>query len=186
MAYSYVKTDSPWKRAAQQKSQPTAFSGRCEEITAPTAEKATTRIAMVSMPSSIRISPGVRPLRRASSRVPVAKTTPNRPRIPASQAARRLIPPAPRLCSLAPSVTMPLYSTTDSQALPQPLRGGVGRTSENSPSTHSFSRWTWVRAYHCCCLREATTHLSGGHPGGHFSALLYHGLLARLAQDRPR
>src|SRR5215212_9786755 len=36
-------------------------------------------------------------------------------------AARRFLPPTPRSCSLAPSVTTPLYSTTVSQT----LRGGV-------------------------------------------------------------
>jgi hypothetical protein len=41
----------------------------------------------------------------------------------ANQAAvRRLIPPIPRPCSLAPSVTTLLYSTTVSQALRQTLR----------------------------------------------------------------
>jgi hypothetical protein len=38
-------------------------------------------------------------------------------------AARRLIPSTPRPCSLAPSVTTPLYSTTVFQSLRQPLRG---------------------------------------------------------------
>src|SRR5215207_156882 len=38
------------------------------------------------------------------------------------EAARRLIPPLLRSCSLAPSLTTPLYSTTVSQALRQPLR----------------------------------------------------------------
>jgi hypothetical protein len=42
----------------------------------------------------------------------------------ANQAAvRRLIPPIPRLCFLAPSVTTLHYSTTVSQALRQTLRG---------------------------------------------------------------
>src|SRR5215211_1614856 len=38
---------------------------------------------------------------------------------------RALIPPTPRPCSLAPSLTTPLYSTAVSQALRQPLGGGV-------------------------------------------------------------
>src|SRR5918997_6726670 len=37
-------------------------------------------------------------------------------------AVRRLIPPIPRCSSLAPSVTAPLYSTTVSQTLGQPVR----------------------------------------------------------------
>src|SRR5215218_5804838 len=46
----------------------------------------------------------------------------------ANQAAvRRLIPPIPRLCWLAPSVTTPLYSTSVFQTLRQTLRGGVMR-----------------------------------------------------------
>src|SRR5215204_7694440 len=54
-------------------------------------------------------------------------------------AARRLIPPTSCPCSLAPSVTTPLYSTTVSQALRQTLRrqpcGPRGRTFEDtSPS----------------------------------------------------
>jgi hypothetical protein len=40
-------------------------------------------------------------------------------------AVRRLIPPIPRLCFLAPSVTTLLFSTTVSQVLRQTLRGSV-------------------------------------------------------------
>src|SRR5215218_2943009 len=47
-----------------------------------------------------------------------------RPRkILADGEARVLIPPSPRPCSFVRSVTTPLYSTTVSQALRQPLRG---------------------------------------------------------------
>src|SRR5215217_3948640 len=47
----------------------------------------------------------------------------------ASHAAeRRLIPPLPLPCSLAPSVTTPLYSTTVSRALRQTLRSRRSRT----------------------------------------------------------
>ena len=42
---------------------------------------------------------------------------------PIQVAVRALIPPTSCLCSLAPSVTTPLYRTTVSQALRQPLRG---------------------------------------------------------------
>src|SRR5215216_3711510 len=38
------------------------------------------------------------------------------------EAARELIPPTPRSCSLVPSVTTPLYRTIVAQALRQPLR----------------------------------------------------------------
>src|SRR5215212_3460932 len=40
----------------------------------------------------------------------------------AIQEARRLVPPTSRPCSLAPSVTSPLYSATVSQTLRQTLR----------------------------------------------------------------
>src|SRR5829696_1316307 len=50
------------------------------------------------------------------------------------EAARGLIPPAPRPCSLALTVTTPLYRTSVSQALWLPLRGRAGRTSEKTPS----------------------------------------------------
>ena len=39
------------------------------------------------------------------------------------EAARVLIPPIPRSCSVVPSVTAALYSSTVSQALRQALRG---------------------------------------------------------------
>ena len=42
-------------------------------------------------------------------------------------AVRALIPPIPRLCSLAPSVTPPLYSTSVSQTLRSSFSAGVSR-----------------------------------------------------------
>src|SRR5215217_15554 len=49
------------------------------------------------------------------------------------EAARRLIPPTPRFCSIAPSVTTPLYSTDVSQALREALLGRycLGRGEPN-------------------------------------------------------
>src|SRR5215210_7867108 len=59
---------------------------------------------------------------KSSTRASVMSTTHTAHDAHASHAAVwRLIPPTPRFCSLAPSVTTPLYSTTVSQA----LRGGV-------------------------------------------------------------
>jgi hypothetical protein len=49
---------------------------------------------------------------------------------------RRFIPPIPRLCSLAPSVTPPLYSTTVSQALRQTLRGKGPKEYPPVPANH--------------------------------------------------
>src|SRR5919112_6393251 len=54
-------------------------------------------------------------------------------------AAPRLIPPIPRLCCLDPSVTTPLYSTTVSQALRQPLRG----KGLNDIDPHQLPTRTW-------------------------------------------
>src|SRR5215203_4100226 len=67
----------------------------------------------------------------------------------ASQATvRRLIPPTPRSCLLAPSVTTPLYSATVSQTLRQPLRGEGLKKYALAPATHEdimmalrMSRW---------------------------------------------
>src|SRR5918996_1914970 len=54
-------------------------------------------------------------------------------------AARGLIPPIPCSCSLAPSVTTPLYSTTVSQALRQTLRG----KGLNNIDPHQLPTSTW-------------------------------------------
>src|SRR5918995_5158664 len=56
----------------------------------------------------------------------------------ATQAAvRRLIPPTPRCSSLAPSVTAPLYSTTVSQTLGQPVRSRGEKDLLRTPSMRS-------------------------------------------------
>src|SRR5215208_805841 len=47
-------------------------------------------------------------------------------------AVRALMPPIPRLCFLAPTVTPPLYSTTVSQTLRSSFSAGVSRTSQDS------------------------------------------------------
>jgi hypothetical protein len=85
VAYSYPEIESPWKRAAAQKIQPMGFSGRCEAIMAPTTENATVRVAIMTMPSSTKISPNVRPLRRAKIRLAAARPTHSRHRVQASR-----------------------------------------------------------------------------------------------------
>src|SRR5215211_6191062 len=53
------------------------------------------------------------------------------------EAIRMLIPPSlPCPCSLVPSVTTPLYSTTVSPALRQPLRAGVPEEYPPAPTAH--------------------------------------------------
>src|ERR687897_2311509 len=103
------------------------FSGRCEAIKAPTTENDTIwarRVATGGPDQARKISPRVSPLRRARIRPATARTKHSRHSDQASHAAvRRLIPPAPRSCSLAPCVTTPLYNTTVSQPLRQTLRG---------------------------------------------------------------
>src|SRR5688500_16541350 len=103
------------------------FSGRCEAIKAPTTENDTIwarRVATGGPDQARKISPRVSPLRRARIRPATARTTHSRHSDQASHAAvRRLIPPTPRSCSLAPSVTTPLYNTTVSQELRLTLRG---------------------------------------------------------------
>src|SRR3712207_1233915 len=63
-------------------------------------------------------------------------------------AVRRFIPPIPRLCCLAPSVTTPLYSTTVCQALRQTLRGEGPEEYPPAPATHEDTgvaprMWRW-------------------------------------------
>jgi hypothetical protein len=68
------------------------FSGRCEVIGAPTTENDTVRMAKV-----MKISPRVRPLRRARIWLAVASATHSRHSDQAIQAAdRMLIPALPR------------------------------------------------------------------------------------------
>src|SRR3712207_2380139 len=109
------------------------FSGRCEAIKAPTTENDTVQMAKMTIPSSEikKISPRVCSLRRARIKFAAASATHSAHSDQASHAATRaLILPSPRpCCSLAPSVTTPLYSTTISKAL---LRTALrGRTVAN-------------------------------------------------------
>src|SRR5687767_13609648 len=125
------------------------FSGRCEAIKAPTTENDTVSVgrAAIEGPQARKISPRVRSLRRARIRLATASTTHSRQSDQAIQAAdRMLIPPNPRPCSLAPSITTPLYSTTISQALRNALRGSPyearrKRTSEKSDKAKFVGTW---------------------------------------------
>src|SRR5215218_396716 len=83
----------------------------------------------------------------------------------ASHAAeRRLIPPLPRPCSLAPSVTTPLYSMTVSRALRQPLRSQavselprmpIPRTRVNNASRSLlWDTWSFFWVAYCWGRKE--------------------------------
>src|SRR5215203_381527 len=102
------------------------FSGRCEAIKAPTTENDTIQVrkaAIEGQHKAEKISPRVRPLRRARIRLATASATHSTHSDQASTVAPWvLLPTTPRSCSLAPSVTTPLYSTTVSKALRQTLR----------------------------------------------------------------
>src|SRR3712207_6155196 len=86
------------------------FSERCEAMRAPTTEHDTIRVARVTVEEFelMKISPRVRPLRRARIRLATASGTQSRHSDQAIQAAdRMLILPSPLPCSLACSVTTP-------------------------------------------------------------------------------
>src|SRR5215207_3502659 len=75
---------------------------------------------------------------RANATPPIRSATESAHSDQASQeAARVLIPPIPRSCSLVLSVTTLLYSATVSQALRQTLRVGVLRELLRTPSMRS-------------------------------------------------
>src|SRR5215218_6669850 len=99
------------------------FSGRCEAIKAPTTENDAIRVAMATIegpPKAVKISPRVRLLRRPRIGLAAASATHSAHNDQAGHAATRaLILSTPRPCSLAPSVTTVLYSTTVSRALRQ-------------------------------------------------------------------
>src|SRR5919112_3031618 len=109
------------------------FSGRCEAIKAPTTDNDTIwvrRVATGGPDQARKISPRVSPLRRARIRPATASATHSRHSDQASHAARRvLISPTPRPCSLAPSVTTPLYNTTVCQALRQTQRSRISKAN---------------------------------------------------------
>src|SRR5215203_4667887 len=86
------------------------FLERCEATRVPTTENDTVQVGRTAIegpPSQARkISPRVRPLRRARIRLAAASAMLIRHSAQASHAATRaLILPSPRSCSLAPSIT---------------------------------------------------------------------------------
>jgi hypothetical protein len=119
----------PTARPMAQKSQPMVLRGCREATMAPTTEKVRTmakeRTTVSASPTLPYGSPGgVDPIVRASATPPPRSATESTTSDQASQAAERvLVPPTPRPCSFALSVTTPLYSTTVSQALRLTLRG---------------------------------------------------------------
>src|SRR5215210_5007970 len=116
-----------------QKIQPMGFSGRREEIVAPTVEKdpmARSEMMAQAAPSVLFSSRGYRKLKTT---VRTTSSTVSAHSAQASQAAARpLIPSAPWPCPLAPSVTTPLYSTTVSKVLPGQYYGPRERTYVNA------------------------------------------------------
>src|SRR5215210_5127502 len=124
MAYSDVKLLVLTAIPERHKSQPTGFSGRREATMAPTV----TSITMVALPShqSKMWVPGWERIRAKRRRLSAVSATESAHSDQASQeAAREVIPQIHLPRSLAPAITTPLYSTTVSQELRQPLRGGV-------------------------------------------------------------
>src|SRR5919112_3641966 len=104
----------PQIKAPQQNSQPIGFSGRREATRAPTVENAkitTERHAVTRADEVGALSEARRKARAMATKV--ATQTDHA----SQEAVRRLIPPNPRPCSLAPAVTTPLYSITVSRLL---------------------------------------------------------------------
>jgi hypothetical protein len=98
--------------------QPTTLAGLRESISAPTSAHDITSTAKSPEEASKR-SDSIASVMAPARSAPVIVHTDQ-----ASQATVRVLTaPTPRLCSLAPCVTTPLYSTTVSQALRQTLRG---------------------------------------------------------------
>src|SRR5215212_4246956 len=121
MAYWEVKLLVLTAIPERHKSQPTGFSGRREATMAPTV----TSITMVALPShqSKMWVPGWEGIRARRSRLSAVSATESAHSDQASQeAVRGVIPPIPLPCSFVPCVTAPLYSTTVSQTLRQPVR----------------------------------------------------------------
>src|SRR5215210_1917922 len=118
---------TPKRRPPAQKIHPIGFLGRREAIKAPTVGNVKANKEMRT--GKLELNPGwLEKVRKPSTPLNAAKGKESAHTDHASQAAvRRLIPPTPRSCSLAPSVTTPLYRTIVSQALRQPLRGHIPR-----------------------------------------------------------
>src|SRR5215208_1330675 len=123
MAYREVKVLVLTATPERHNSQPTGFSGLWEATMAPTVTSITTS-AFPSQKLGMGVF-GYRRFRTRKTRLSAVSVMVTAHSDQANQAAvRRLIPPIPRPCSFAHSVTTtPLYSTTVSRALRQTLRG---------------------------------------------------------------
>src|SRR5215217_663631 len=121
MAYREVKVLVLTATPERHNSQPTGFSVLREATMAPTVTSITTS-AFPSKKLGMGAF-GYRRFRTRRTRLSAVSVTVSAHSDQANQAAvRRFIPPIPRPCSLALSVTTPLDSTTVCQALRQPLR----------------------------------------------------------------
>src|SRR5215217_9145821 len=127
MPYPPLMMLSIHKSPTARQIQPMAFVGRLEAIRAPTKGKA----RKGSMKTNTMLKPPVPQVIGGCAdggRMYNATFATNMisERVASDQAShaavRALIPPIPRPCSLAPSVTPPLYLTTASRALRQTLR----------------------------------------------------------------
>src|SRR5215208_3680930 len=120
--------------------QPTGLRGCLKEIRAPTTGKAR-KGTKTNKPAIVRSAPqltgtGAERARRRSTTLIKSMVTERAASDQASQATVRVrILLIPRLCSRAPSVTTPLYSTTVSQPLRQTLRAGVPEEYPPAPPT---------------------------------------------------
>src|SRR5215207_3040323 len=108
--------------------QPMGLLGRLEAIRAPTrgkARKGNRKMSTTLRPPVPQLAGGCTDrVRKYNTTVATNITSERAPDDQASRAAvRRLIPPTSLPCSLAPSVTTPLYTPSVPQALRQTLRG---------------------------------------------------------------
>src|SRR5215212_9833613 len=116
MAYWEVKLLVLTATPDRHKSQPTGFSGRRDATIAPTAASITT-VALPSHQSKMWVF-GWDTFRAKSKRLRAVSVKESAHKDHASlAAARALIPATPCSCSLASTVTTPLYNTSVSQAL---------------------------------------------------------------------
>src|SRR5215203_993111 len=119
------------------------LAGRREAISAPTvgyASESTPVSTARPGPSLSSLSPGGRgtsTVKKSSKRASAMSAAHTTHSDQATNAAVRwLIQLTPRPCSLVPSITTPLYSTTVAQALRQTLRAGVPREYLPAQATH--------------------------------------------------
>src|SRR5215210_3402376 len=127
--------------------QPIGFRGRLEATRAPTmgkARKSTKVTASPMMPMMVELSGNRADPARKSSTTTATNMATHRPANDhaSKEAARVPIPPLLRSRPFVPSVTTPLYSTTVSQTLRQPLRGEV---HEDIRLLHLPTRTWWHR-----------------------------------------